>query len=126
MDIYVDVFQNTKTKFKVQVFADGVRSGYEVDKLECLVSVMEGLSRGNNLYVDERGVGLALADIINSNGIEYKPLRLQHPVVLTDKAEDLKRALELERARSDYWKRVAHGQSVFVAASPEDLQYIKS
>lgn len=124
MDIYVDVFQGTKTKFKVQVFADGVRSGYEVDKLECLVSVMEELSRGNDLYVDERGIGLALADIINSNGIEYKPLRLQHSVVLTDKAEDLKRALELERARSDYWRCVANGKRAIVIGSLEDREYI--
>lgn len=124
MDIYVDVFQGTKTKFKVQVFADGVRSGYEVDKLECLVSVMEGLSRDNDLYVDERGVGLALADIINSNGIEYKPLRLQRPIVLTDKAEDLKRALELERARSDYWRCIANGKHTIVVGSLEDKEYI--
>lgn len=124
MDIYVDVFQNTKTKFKVQVFADGVRLGYDVDKLECLVSVMEGLSKGNKLYVDERGVGLALADILNSNGIEYKPLRLQRPVVLKDSVEDLKRALELERAKSDYWRCVANGKRTIVVGSPEDREYI--
>lgn len=124
MDIYVDVFQGTKTKFKVQVFADGVRSGYEVDKLECLVSVMEGLSRGNNLYVDERGVGIALADILNSNGIEYKPLGLQRPVFLKDRVEDLKKALELEKARSDYWRCVANGKRTIVVGSLEDMEYI--
>lgn len=124
MDIYVDVFYGTKTKFKVQVFANGIRSGYEVDKLEFLLSIMKGLSTGNKLYVDERGVGLALADILNSNGIEYKPLGLQRPAVLKDEAEDLKRALELEKARSVYWRCVANGEFPIVVGSKEGREYI--
>lgn len=126
MDIYVDVFQGTKTKFKVQVFASGVLAGYEVDKLEHLSSMMKGLSKDNNIYVDVMGIGRALADMLDSNGIKYKSLGIQRSVVFTDEVEDLKRALELEKTRSDYWKHIAHGQSVFVAVSPEDLQYIKS
>lgn len=124
MDVYVDVFFGTKTKFKVQVFANGIRSGYEVDKLEFLLSIMKDLSTDNDLYVDERGVGIALADILNSNGIEYKPLRLQSPVVLKDEVEDLKRVLKLERARSGYWRGVANGEFPIVVGLKEDREYI--
>lgn len=106
----VDVFNGTKTKFKVQVFVSGVRTGYEVDKLECLLPLMRGLSTDNDLYVDVRGIGLALADILNSNEIEYKPLGMQRPVVLKDKVKDLKKMLELEKIRSYYWRCVAEGE----------------
>lgn len=124
MDVYVDVFCGTKTKFKIQVFASGVRYNYEVDNLECLLSIMKGLSTDNDLYVDERGVGKVLADILNSNGIEYKPLRLQRPVILKDEVEDLKRILKLEKARSGYWRSVANGEFPIVVGSKEDREYI--
>lgn len=124
MDVYVDVFCGTKTKFKIQVFVGGVRHNYEVDKLEFLLPIMKGLSVGNKLYVDERGVGLALADILNSNGIAYKPLGLQRPAVLKDEVEDLKRILKLEKARSCYWKSVANGEFPIVVGLKEDREYI--
>lgn len=124
MDVYVDVFYGTKTKFKVQVFANGIRFGYEVDKLEYLLSIMKGLSTDNDLYVDERGVGLALADILNANGIDYKPLGLQRPVVFKDEVEDLKRILKLEKARSCYWRSVANSEFPIIVGSKEDREYI--
>lgn len=124
MDVYVDVFNGTKTKFKIQIFASGVRFNYEVDKLESLLSTMKGLSTDNNLYVDERGVGIALADILDSKGIMYKPLGFQQSVVLKDEVENLKRELKLERARSVYWHSIAKGMCPSVIGSKEDMEYI--
>lgn len=124
MDVYVDVFNGTKTKFKIQIFVSGVRFNYEVDKLESLLSTMKGLSTDNNLYVDERGVGIALADILNSKGIMYKPLGFQQFVILKDEVENLKRELKLERARSVYWHSIAKGMCPSVIGSKEDMEYI--
>lgn len=124
MDVYVDVFNGTKTKFKIQIFVSGVRFNYEVDKLESLLSTMKGLSTDNNLYVDERGVGIALADILDSKGIMYKPLGFQQFVILKDEVENLKRELKLERARSVYWHSIAKGMCPSVIGSKEDMEYI--
>lgn len=121
MDVYVDVFNGTKAKFKIQIFASGVRFNYEVDKLESLLSTMKGLSTDNNLYIDERG---ALADILDSKGIIYKPLGLQQSVVIKDEVENLKRELKLERARSVYWHSIAKGMCPSVIGSKEDIEYI--
>lgn len=124
MDVYVDVFNGTKAKFKIQIFASGVRFNYEVDKLESLLSTMKGLSTDNNLYIDERGVGIALADILDSKGIMYKPLGFQQSVILKDEVENLKRELKLERARSVYWHSIAKGMCPSVIGSKEDMEYI--